>query len=174
MGFLHAFHIPCRFLYFPAEHLIPEIFPDIRFQVPLVPFYRQHIIRRSLRSLSAFPLRRSLRPVLLFLLPQEPSEWLGFDPFLLLELMVFPSTQMIFFSFSPSSLFSISCHFCWSCCRFSGRIIPMTRCIAGWNAVLQFDILSEIILVPPCKISNSSQVSALANVASAGCDYCQQ
>ena len=61
-----------------------------------------------------------------------------FFPPLLLERMVFPSTQMIFFSFSPSLLFSISCHFRWSCCRFSGRISPWR---AGWYHGTEFHSL---------------------------------
>lgn len=70
---------------------------------------------------------------------QAETIWHGFIPSLLLERMVFPSTQMIFFSFSPSLLSSNSCHFPWSCWRFSGRIIPMTRCMVSLDGIPFFN-----------------------------------
>ncbi len=93
--------------------------------------------------------------------------WHGFVPSFLLERMVFPSTKIIFLSLFPSLLSSSSCHFLWSCWRFSDRIIPMTRCMVLWEGIL---FLSPIYCLKYSSFHNAkfaicSHVSVFARVA---------
>ena len=71
--------------------------------------------------------------------------------FRLLERMIFPSIQMIFFNASPSFLLSSSCHFPYSCRRISQQSHDPVKGIMGWNPIFQPNIFAQVIQILLCK-----------------------